>query len=398
MLTNCLVLITHTFRLNSRIFREVLKNSDKITVIYISPWYNTIKEKSIINKGNLDFYKKSIGSFSFSLKEDLGIPFYVIKSDKPESIIDKICEENNIDNAYYDMPLFGKSSWLKTKTKLTVIDSDSYDPKCERMTAKSRWVYWSKNRGENIICNPEIKLCESLKLNLPVIKPKKELFNSLKTEVDLIEKRLADIIPLYHQTRNHKEGSTLLSKYLHHGVIDAAELTSGILSISPGFLNNDDPIVPLLRQLAFREICIRKARIKDLTMEMSANEWAKKLLDKKSYENLIEEKPTSFTKEEFLKGETNSPLLDKEIKRLIKEKWAPNRIRMWLSSQCYYGLGGGIESLETLIKLFNIYSDDGQSPNNYVCCVEAMRLQYGKVMNYNTKRTFKLIGEKIVTH
>jgi hypothetical protein len=67
---------------------------------------------------------------------------------------------------------------------------------------------------------------------------------------------------------------------------------------------------------------------------------------------------------------------------------------MWLSSQCFYGIGGGINSLETLIDFFDMYIEDAQSPNNYVCCVEAMRMQYGKVMNYNTTRSFKLINEK----
>lgn len=384
---SCLVIISHTLRLDSRIFREALKENDSITVVYASPWYTNKKEKSIIEKGDQSFFKKSLNHFACDLKEKLSIPLYLLKNKD----INEIIEKHTFQNVYYDMPLFGKNSWINFKSEVKVIDSAMYDPECTKMTAKSRWVDWSKNRSKNVVSSPKYFICKSKELDLPIKSLSKSDFLSFNIEIQEVTSRLNDVILLYHKTRNHKEGSTLLSKYLHHGIFDPAELVSSLLKILPDFLDKTHPVVPLLRQLAFREICIRKARIKGLSMENSISEWAESLLDNKSYQNLIIEKPGSFTKEQFLKAETGIQILDKEINRLKSEKWAPNRIRMWLSSQCYYGIGGGIESLKALIELFNMYSDDGQSPNNYVCCVEAMRLQYGKVMNYNTKRTFKLI-------
>jgi deoxyribodipyrimidine photolyase len=292
------------------------------------------------------------------------------------------------------MPLFGKNVWLECKSQLNIIDSDTYDPSCTKMTAKSRWVHWSKNRKNITIEKPQIKNCTSKEINLPIFNANINIAMNLKEEIDKVQKRLEAVIPLYHKTRNHKEGSTRLSKYLHHGVIDAASLTSGLIKILPDFIDKEHIVVPLLRQLAFREICIRKARIKNLSLENTADEWAKKLLDSKSYDNLLKELLGSFTREQFLTGTTGNKILDKTIKLGIEEKWIPNRIRMWLSSQCFYGIGGGINSLETLIDFFDMYIEDAQSPNNYVCCVEAMRMQYGKVMNYNTARSFKLINEK----
>ncbi len=392
-MSSCLAIVNHTFRLNSRLFREVLKNNNKVTVVYVSPWYSNEKEKEIISSGDQTFYKRSINYFAKELSEKLSIPLYLLKARDPSKSINDIVKKHGFDRIYYDMPLFGKSSWLKLTENFHIIDSDSYDPKCEKMTAKSRWVYWSKHRSKNIANDPKIKICNYKNINLPTFIINEEEYTDLKLEINRVMSRLNDIIPSYYETRNHKEGSTRLSKYLHHGVIDSAEITSCLFDILPDFFDNNHPIVPLLRQLAFREICIRKSRIKDLSLETSVDDWAHTLLDKKSYENLIKEFPGSFTKEQFLSGRTGTALLDAEIKRLKAENWLPNRIRMWISSQCYYGIGGGIDSLKTLIKLFNDYSDDGQSPNNYVCCVEAMRLQYGKVMNYNTQRTFKLVDK-----
>ena len=393
-MNSCLIVLTHTFRIDSLIFRESLKKYSDITVLYVSPWYNSKKERKIIKRGSDKFYKQSINYFAHELREKLNIPLYVLKNETPGKEIDKIVNKHKITEVFYDMPLFGKNVWLECKSTLNIIDSDTYDPSCTKMTAKSRWVHWSKNRKNIRVEKPQIKKCESKEIDLPIFSSNKKMAKNLKEEIDKVQKRLESVIPLYHKTRNHKEGSTRLSKYLHHGVIDAAELTSGLIAILPNFIDKDHIVVPLLRQLAFREICIRKARIRNLSLENKADEWAKELLDSKSYDNLLKELLGSFTREQFLTGTTGNKILDNAIKLGIEEKWIPNRIRMWLSSQCFYGIGGGINSLETLIDFFDMYIEDAQSPNNYVCCVEAMRMQYGKVMNYNTTRSFKLINEK----
>ena len=392
-MSSCLIILNHTLRINSKIFRDALKSHTVVTVVYVSPWYNKKEERKIIKAGDQTFYKMCINHFAYELQNKLDIPLYLLNSEEPWEVINQLMTERDFTSVYYDMPLFGSSN-MSLPEDIVIVDSDSYDPDCTKMTAKSRWVYWSKNRKNNIIRDPQVKICKHFNLSLPVYKPKKEMYIELKEEIDKVLARLNDIVPLYHKTRNHKEGSTRLSKYLHHGVIDAAEITCSLIAISSDFMTNDHPLVPLLRQLAFREISIRKTRLKNLTMETPIKQWAEVLLDKKSYENLIKEFPAKFTDDQFLSGETGILILDNEINRLKEEKWAPNRIRMWLSSQCYYGLGGGINSLITLINLFDMYSDDGQSPNNYISCVETMRLQYGKVMNYNTERTFRLINER----
>jgi len=389
---SCLIVLSHSFRINSRLFKKALTKHNKLAVVYPSPWYFSSSEREVLKRGSCQFHKKAINLFASDLKSKLGLDLFLIKSDRPKDIIVDILKENDIEEVFYDMPLFGPGSWIDMSgLDVTTIDSDSHDPECIKMTAKSRWVYWLKNKKSTTELNCEN--VKGIKLNLPKVKPDKEKAENLREEITKLEKRFEQILPKYHQFRNHKEGSSLFSKYLHHGLIDANEILSGIINMLPGFIQKDHPIVPFLRQMAFREISIRKTRINDLSFKDPVELWAERLLDKKSYDNLITPFPGKFTREQFLSATTGNTILDNELKRLIESKWAPNRIRMWLASQCYYGMGGGIESLKTIIDLFNYYSDDGQSPNNYISCVSTMRMQYGKVMNYNTKRTFKLVNK-----
>ena len=69
------------------------------------------------------------------------------------------------------------------------------------------------------------------------------------------------LMTLYHVIKKRKrEGSTKLSKFLHHGLIDARVITHITLAVSltDDFIEKDHPTIPILRQLAFREISIRK--------------------------------------------------------------------------------------------------------------------------------------------
>ena len=160
------------------------------------------------------------------------------------------------------------------------------------------------------------------------------------------------------------------------------------------FIEKDNPIIPVLRQLAFREICIRKCRIKEISFLDSVDSISKKLLDEKSYNNLLNNTFTPvLSKKDIMNGNTKNDYLNKEIKQCIKNRWMPNRSRMWFAGECYWNLGGGLKSLETLIDFFNTHCEDAQSPNNIVNCVESFKLQYGKVMRFNQERTLKLLND-----
>lgn len=396
-MSKCLVVLDHSFRLNSLIMKLALSSYDVISIVYVSNWYYDNRAKSLYKNTDDSFHKNALNYFSFKLKKKYNISLSVIKSKSPMSLIERFCKENNIDQILYDLPLFSDKLSFPKDLDVLEVDSDTYIPDCTKMTAKSRWMFWERNKlnrsqvfielnktdflegpGEKFICDDKEAL---------VIKEKtKNILLAVK-----------DKLNEYSRLRNTREGSTKLSAYLHHGLIDARELTHTILSVS-GQLEKENKYIPILRQLAFREIAITKTRQKKISLFSQGSRLSQLLLDKASQENLKDnEFEAVFTKKQLLNGNTGFRELDNEINLCIQNRWMPNRARMWFAGECYWGLGGGLKSLDALIEFFNKHSDDAQSPNNIIGCVECMRLKYGKVMRYNKERTFRLLnGEETI--
>jgi len=393
-MTKKLIVLSHSFRSNSRIFRKALEEPCELAVVYPSPWYWNQKERSLYQKKSDSFHRKSINHFAESLRKDFNLSLHVLKSRDPVQEIETFCRNEQVETLYYDLPLFRKDCLEFSFSETVEVDSDSYDPECARMTAKSRWTYWTQNR--HVVKRVSTQAVKSFPCLGTPFSPDVDLYKETSEQIQSAWSRLQAKLITYFLSRNERDGSTQLSRYLHHGLIDAPSLTSDILSLDPGFLGKGNPLVPILRQLAFREICIRKARTRDLSLTSTAQEWASALLDEKSYKNLTDSKhPQKFSKRGLFCGDTGNKRLDEEIALCKKKRWMPNRARMWFAGEVYWGIGGGIESLETLVEFFDTFCDDAQSPNNWVSCVESMRMQYGKVMKFNEKRTFRLLtGEE----
>ena len=392
-MSKCLIIIDHSFRTNSFIFKKAISSYKTICVVYVSNYYLNDNNKNYYKNNNNLFYYESLNYFSSRLKENYDLNLKIIKSKNPVGLIEDFCKKEKIEKVYYDKPLFSEKLRFNN-IDVEEVDSDSYIDSCTKMTAKSRWIYWTKNRlkKEEVFCNYNKindfgNVGELHKINHNL---------SLKTHKNVcnILKRFKGKVLSYHETRNKREGSTKLSKFLHHGLIDPRVITHLVLSLSPMFIEKDNPIIPVLRQLAFREICIRKCRIKEISFLDSVDSISKKLLDEKSYNNLLNNTFTPvLSKKDIMNGNTKNDYLNKEIKQCIKNRWMPNRSRMWFAGECYWNLGGGLKSLETLIDFFNTHCEDAQSPNNIVNCVESFKLQYGKVMRFNQERTLKLLND-----
>ena len=397
-MSKCLIVLDHSFRLNSLLIKTACDNYDQVSFVYPSNWYWSSAARSLYKNTDISMHKEALNHFACSLKEKLNIDLYILKSAHPEKDIQEYCQSNKIDKVLYDMPLFSKDSLDIKNVCLEVIDSDSYDPSCLKMTAKSRWVYWAKNRKDIQDVKFDHKTIKSFGGLGEVYQTDKALYEKSERYIKSLWERVEEKILTYHTTRNMRNGSTQISTALHHGLIDARQLTHILLSLAPDFIEKGNVLVPLLRQLAFREISILKARSKNMSMFDTAEQWSMALLDKASQDNLKENTfQPDFFKEELFSGQTNNPLLNAEVLNCKEKRWMPNRLRMWFAGECYWGLGGGYQSLETLIQFFNEHTDDAQSPNNYISCVESMRLKYGKVMRFNEKRTFKLIeGKEII--
>lgn len=393
-MSKCLIIIDHSFRTNSLLFHKALNLYNNMCVIHISNYYLDEKFKSFYNNNNNEYYYKVLDDFASQLKKKYNLSLKIIKKPTAVDIIEDFCKKENVEKVFYDKPLFAERLVFKNLI-VEEVDSDSFIDSCTKMTAKSRWIYWTRNK----LANNDI-YCSYRKVNDFGIIGSTHIINKanakeIRQEVVNTYSRFKEKLMSYHVTRNEREGSTKLSKFLHHGLIDARVITYLTLAVSPRFIEKDFPTVPLLRQLAFREISIRKCREKSIGLLDDIKITAKKLLDEKSYNNLLNNEINAvFNKEQFMNGNTGIDLIDKEIKLCIQNRWMPNRLRMWLSGECYWGLGGGFKSLETLIEFFNLYSEDGQSPNNIVSCIGCMKMTYGKVMKYNEKRTFRLIEGK----
>lgn len=393
-MSKCLVVLDHSFRLNSLLMKIAFSSYDNISIVYPSNWYYNNKARKLYKESNCNLHKEAINYLSFKLKTKYNYDLFILKSKNPETDIENFCIENNVDHVLYDMPLFKEKLNFSENLNVLEIDSDSYIPDCNKMTAKSRWMFWDRNR---------------LKKEQVFIKPKSfDFFNALgeKHSCDFklanktkqkIQKTLLQLktkLKEYGKKRNSREGSTKLSPFLHHGIIDARELTQATLSLTSQNIGKENQYVPFLRQLAFREISIRKVRQNQISLFEDSKNLARLLLDKASQDNLKDVLfDASFTKEQLFNGNTGFEKLDNEINLCIQNRWMPNRARMWFAGECYWGLGGGLYSLEVLIEFFNKFSDDAQSPNNIISCVESMRLKYGKVMKFNKERTFKLLED-----
>lgn len=396
-MSKCLIVLDHSFRLNSLIIKLALSSYNSVSIIYVSNWYCDNKAKSMYKKNDDSFHRSALNYFCYKLKKKYNIRLSVIKSKDPISLIEKFCKENNIDQVLYDLPLFSDKLIFSKDLEVLEVDSDSYMPDCNKMTAKSRWMFWERNK----LAKSQV-FVESNKVNFLegpgekfICDDKQAIITNKKIKHTLLS--LKDKLNEYHKLRNTREGSTKLSAYLHHGLIDARELTHAILSIS-GPLEKGNKYIPILRQLAFREIAITKVRQKKISLFDKSFNLTQLLLDQASQNNLKDDEfKAAFTKEQLLNGNTGFEELDNEINLCIQNRWMPNRARMWLAGECYWGLGGGLKSLDALIEFFNKHCDDAQSPNNIIGCVECMRLKYGKVMRYNKERTFRLLnGEETI--
>lgn len=395
-MSKCLIVLDHSFRLNSLMIKFAFSTYKEISIVYVSNWYYDSNAKKLYTEFGSSFFKETINYFAYKLEKKYGQSLYILKTKNPEKEIENFCIENKVDTVLYDKPLFSKKINFSKNVNVLEIDNDSYIPECEKMTAKSRWTFWDRNR----LSKDKVFIKEK---DFSFYKPLGEKYYvnfEMAQNFGLILKNhlssLKSIVENYSNTRNSRNGSTKISKYLHHGVIDSRELTHIILSQTSLGLTKENKYVPILRQLAFREICINKIRSKNISLFEETKSICNKVLDKESINNLTNNLfDPVFTKEQLFNGNTGLERLDREINLCIKNRWMPNRARMWFAGECYWGLGGGFKSLDVLIEFFNRYSEDAQSPNNIISCVESMRLKYGKVMRFNEQRTFKLLNDEV---
>jgi deoxyribodipyrimidine photolyase len=396
-----LVWITNSFRLDSRLTSNL---EGPCSFVYYSPYYFAGKrERSILRRtsqANLDAFYHSLHQFDNALKIKHN-KLYVFKQTNPIEHINFLCSKYGFDRVIIDQPQF--AMWhsvdlLQLNVPYEIIDSALIDDTCFKMTAKSRWMYHvTKNDTEipyrwndNIT---RFSLDENTE-TYPIPKTVTPFLDTLS-----VFKRAMEIAPTYGQTRDNHKGQTQLSTLIQNGMIDPHNLFYSIarqfqadgadLSVNEGLHAS------MLRQFAFREMNIIKARRNNLTMENTPIEWAEIIMHHKALENLKTATPnpnSNVNIETIRNSNTGVKELDKILKHFNQSGIMPNRARMYFAGKVFYESKTGIDALNTIVDTFDLIGLDGQCPNNYIQCIDAMGLSYGKVMMFSNTRTFELLN------
>lgn len=385
-----LVWITNSFRLDSRLTAAL---EGEVTFVFYSPFYfagqrerNTYKNCS---QANLDAFYESLHAFDFELQADHDCRLHVFKVADPIAHINALVAEHGYDEVIIDMPLFGMYHTVDC-TKISVphsfIDSALVDDTCFKMTAKSRWMTHVKS----LDTFKPYKFSKTVTpYNLPATGRTypKPTVNPL-LDRDAAMKRARKMAPTYHVTRDRHDGQTQLSTILHNGRLDPRTvfftLARDFKEAGADLTVNEGSSAGMLRQLAFREIAIIRARRSNLTLEDDALTIAKALMPAASYANLIAQKPGGKVTFEMVKaGSTGIRVLDVLLKPFLKTGIMPNRARMLFASHIFYNSPTGIDALNTLLDTFDLLGLDGQSPNNMISVCGALELSYGQVLKMN---------------
>ncbi len=390
-----LVWLTHSFRVQSRIFSRGTA-SNEVSFVYYSPHYYD-DDIALMHKNScVDieyWFKYSLSAFSLSAKAG-GYDIHCFKQEDPISHINRLIEKHKYEKVLIDKPLFNFPNNIdvsKINAKIEFVDSDLYDEKCKHLDVDKRVKYWLESYKEYLNVVSPTWLSKNIKLKDDgLILMGEDQVLELLSEDRIVESFVQRMID-YKATKKHPDGTFRISGHLHHGQVDAGALVLQILVASLyDRVSGETWHLEPLRQLAKREIAIIRARSFNLQPYDDVLDWAEHFLDKKSYYTLVESSHEKiFNRHELLNGTTADPDIDMVVRKLKEELWLHPELRKWLAIEVYWGMGGGIEALESLLELFNVYSIDGQSPNNMINCVSTFQLQDGMPEKIDTEELFK---------
>lgn len=395
-----IVVLDHSFRIGSRVLSEASHSGLDLFVIYYSPYYHSEKLRSIYKdtRSNTELHRIALTALSEDINRLGGSIHLGTSGDPAKHLTDLVSANPRVACVYWDVPLFAPAwtpdfeALAKAGVELRPVCSDSYNPAVSRRTAKSLVGAWidsgmqareafnPKTRFVSLDCDHEVKQRES---------NDRLVMHDIRSH--LIDEALGRIdhrALQYGKTRDAYSGSCEVSCFMQHGILGVDDIINRLL-----LEHNINDVYPLVRQLAFRELAIKKARSNGLNMSSELDDWVGCLMTDKSTQNIrdVEFDPLCSI-ERFHAGDTEDDVLNFVIKQAKIDRWMPNRARMWVAGEAYHILGGGLKALRALTEFFDIYTDDGQSPNNYVNCIAAHSLSYGRVVRLNRDKAIKALG------
>ena len=91
-MSKCLIIIDHSFRTNSFIFKKSISSYKNICVVHVSNYYLNDNNKNFYKNNNNLFYYESLNYFSSRLKENYDLNLKIIKSKNPVKLIEDFCK------------------------------------------------------------------------------------------------------------------------------------------------------------------------------------------------------------------------------------------------------------------------------------------------------------------
>lgn len=195
-----------------------------------------------------------------------------------------------------------------------------------------------------------------------------------------LDRFLADRLEVYHTDRNHpdEEATTGLSPHLHFGHIATHEIVERVLDHEEwtpdqaseangknhGFWNTSEPAEGFLDQiLTWREMGFNLAfREPDQYDKIeSLPDWAKKSIAATA----DDERPVTYTLQQFDAAETHDELWNAAQRQLVREGVMHNYMRMLWGKKILHWTESAEQALEFMIHLNNKYALDGRDPNSY---------------------------------
>ena len=68
-MSKCLIVLDHSFRLNSLLVKTACDNYDQVSFVYPSNWYWSSEARSLYKTTNISMHKEALNHFACALKE-----------------------------------------------------------------------------------------------------------------------------------------------------------------------------------------------------------------------------------------------------------------------------------------------------------------------------------------
>ncbi len=163
-----------------------------------------------------------------------------------------------------------------------------------------------------------------------------------------------------HRNEPSKPATSMLSPYLHYGMISPVEAVRRVKASAHG--NSADASKFIEELVVRRELANNFVSYEpDYGTWASIPDWAKTTLA----EHAGDKRDATYTVQQLEAAETDDPYWNAAMREMLKSGYMHNHMRMYWGKQIVYWIPGGKEAFEIALYLNNKYFLDGRDANSY---------------------------------